>query len=292
MTDVVNLQQSALGAEDSGFRCRQSVRSALVIVPTYNENDNVAALTTAVLRVSPGLHLLFVDDNSPDGTGHTLDGIAARQGQVHVLHRDRKSGLGRAYVAGFRWALERDYEFILQMDADFSHDPADLPRLLGAATRADLAVGSRYVGGTRVINWSRVRLRLSRGAGLYVRLITGLGLSDPTSGFRCFRRSLFDAIDLDLIESNGYAFQIELAHRAWMEGLLIVEVPITFEERRVGQSKLSWGIILEAVWRVGALPVRSGFKRTPGVPHPRSVLQAIDSQLPAQTPQRKLKIDG
>ena len=258
------------------------MRSALVIVPTYNENDNVGAFTTAVLAACPGVHLLFVDDNSPDGTGDTLDAIAARHGQVHVLHRDRKSGLGRAYVAGFRWALERDYELILEMDADFSHNPADIPRLLGAATTADLAVGSRYVGGTRVINWSRVRLRLSRGAGLYVRLITGLGLSDPTAGFRCYRRSLLDAIDLDRIESNGYAFQIELAHRAWMQGFRIVEVPITFEERRAGRSKMSWGIVLEAVWRVGALPVRSGFKRTPGPSHPRSVLQAIDSQLPVQ----------
>ncbi len=242
-----------------------SMRSALVIVPTYNENDNVAALTAAVLAACPDVHLLFVDDNSPDGTGQTLDAIAARHDHVQVLHRDRKSGLGRAYIAGFRWGLQRDYQFILEMDADFSHDPADIPRLLAAADAADLALGSRYIGGTRVINWSRWRLLLSRGASLYVRLVTGLGLSDSTGGFRCYRRTLLEAFDLDRIESNGYAFQIGLAHHAWMHGFHIVEIPITFDERRAGRSKMSWAIVLEAIWRVPALLVRSGFSRQPGL---------------------------
>ena len=274
MMVLVGSQPSALSDERSALT---TGRSALVIVPTYNENDHVAALIAAVLGACPEVHLLFVDDNSPDGTGQTLDAIAEDHNQVHVLHRDRKLGLGRAYIAGFRWALARPYDFVLGMDADFSHNPADIPRLLEAATAADVALGSRYVGGTRVTNWSRARLLLSRGAGLYVRFLTGLGFADPTGGFRCYRRAGLEAIDLDRIVSNGYAFQIELTHQAWMRGFQGVEIPITFKERVAGRSKMSWAIIVEAIWRVPALLIRSRFRRKPGVPHPRSVRLQVPS---------------
>ncbi len=236
----------------------------LVIVPTYNEADQVAGIVAAVSEACPSAHLLFIDDSSPDGTGQTLDAIATHHDHVHVLHRERKSGLGRAYIAGFRWALNADYDFVLEMDADFSHDPADIPRLLEAATEADLALGSRYVSGARVVNWSRARLLLSRLAALYVRLVTGLPVSDPTGGFKCYRRAVLEQTDLDRITSNGYAFQIELSHSVWMRGFHVIEIPIVFEERRAGQSKMSWAIVWEAIWRVPALLVRSRFRRRPG----------------------------
>ena len=237
--------------------------SGLVIIPTFNERANVEALNGAVRAAAPDVDLLFVDDNSPDGTGVLLDELAERNPHLHVLHRDQKQGLGRAYIAGFQWALERDYAAILEMDADFSHDPRDIPRLLAAAETADVVLGSRYIGGIRVINWPLSRLILSRTAGYYVRAITGLPLSDPTGGFRCYRRTVLEHLDLDRITSSGYAFQIEMAHAAWMAGFQLAEIPITFEERRSGESKMGAAIVREALWKVWALWFAAGCRRTP-----------------------------
>lgn len=244
---------------------------SLVVIPTYNEKPNVAAIAAAVLASSPDSHLLFVDDNSPDGTGALLDKMAAENPHMQVLHRERKEGLGRAYLAAFQWALERDYEFILEMDADFSHNPADVAHLIEAAAQADLVLGSRYVGGIRVINWPLSRLILSRGAGLYVRLITGMPFTDPTGGFKCFRRHVLAQIDLDRVQSNGYSFQIEMTHQVWMKGFRVVEVPIVFEERRSGQSKMNRAIIVEALWRIWRIAYGCRFRRRPRAMHPLSV---------------------
>lgn len=244
---------------------------SLVVVPTYNEAANVAALVVATLRVSDTLDMLFVDDNSPDGTGQILEGIAAHHDRVHVIHGTRKAGLGRAYVSGFRWALARDYAYVVEMDADFSHNPADIQGLLRTTQRSDVTLGSRYLGGTRVVNWPRWRLFLSRGAAFYVRWVTGLPASDPTGGFRCYRRAVLETLALHDIRSDGYAFQVELAHQAWRHGFHVVDYPITFEERRAGASKMSWAIVIEATWMVGALLQRSGFQRRPGSVNPRSI---------------------
>ena len=225
----------------------------LIIIPTYDELQNVEPISQAVLKASPEINLLFVDDNSPDGTGQLIDKLLAKDERINVLHRQEKDGLGRAYLAGFKWALEHDYEFIFEMDADFSHDPKAIPQFLDAARDADLVLGSRYVGGIRIMNWPLSRLMLSQGAGFYVRIITGMPFTDPTGGFKCFRRRVLEAIDLDHINSNGYSFQIEMTHRAWMKGFKIVETPITFEERRSGESKMSKRIVFEAlaeVWRL------------------------------------------
>ncbi len=225
----------------------------LIIIPTYNERENVRAIAHAVLEGAPKANVLFVDDNSPDGTGDIADELAAVDERIHVLHRKSKDGLGRAYLAGFKWALERDYEFIFEMDADFSHDPKAILQFLDAAKNADLVLGSRYVGGIRIMNWPLSRLMLSRGAGLYVKIILGMPFTDPTGGFKCFTRRVLEAIDLDHINSNGYSFQIEMTHRAWIQGFKIVETPIVFEERRSGESKMSKRIVFEAlgeVWRL------------------------------------------
>ncbi|MGD9781701.1 MAG: polyprenol monophosphomannose synthase [Kiritimatiellia bacterium] len=244
----------------------------LVIVPTYNEKENAAAIAQAVLAACPEAELLFVDDNSPDGTGQLADRLAEANPRIHVMHRTQKQGLGRAYLAGFRWALERpEYRFVMEMDADFSHDPKAVPQLRAAAQDADLVLGSRYVGGIRVINWPLNRLILSTGAALYVRLITGMPFTDPTGGFKCFRREVLAAIPLDDIHSNGYSFQIEMTHAAWHLGFKIAESPITFEERREGQSKMSGGIINEALWMVWKLLARCGYRRRPRGVHPQSV---------------------
>ena len=236
----------------------------LVIIPTYNEADNVRPIAGAVLENLPEAHLLFVDDNSPDGTGALADGLAAGDARIHVLHRDAKDGLGRAYVAGFKWALERGYEFVFEMDADFSHDPKTLPAFVAAAeSGADLVLGTRYAGGIRVINWPLNRLLTSMGAGMYVRAITGLPVTDPTGGFKCFRRRVLEAIDLDAVRSNGYSFQIEMTHTAWWLGFRIGEVPIVFEDRRVGKSKFNAKIAREAFFMVWRLAARHGFRRRP-----------------------------
>ena len=244
----------------------------LVIIPTYNEKENAEAIAQAVLAACPEADLLFVDDNSPDGTGQLADRMAVENPRIHVLHRQQKQGLGRAYLAGFRWALERpDYRFIMEMDADFSHDPKAVPQLRAAAQTADLVLGSRYIGGIRVINWPLNRLILSTGAALYVRLITGMPFTDPTGGFKCFRREVLAAMNLDDIHSNGYSFQIEMTHTAWHLGFKIVESPIVFEERREGQSKMSGGIINEALWMVWKLLARCGYRRRPAGVHAQSV---------------------
>ncbi len=244
---------------------------SLIVIPTFNEKQNVASIATAVLSASTESHLLFVDDNSPDGTGALLDELAAGDSRIHVLHRSEKEGLGRAYLAAFAWALEQGYELIMEMDADFSHAPADVPRLIDAAAHADLVLGSRYVDGIRVINWPLSRLILSKGAAFYVRLITGMPFTDPTGGFKCFRRQVLQEIDLNRVQSNGYSFQIEMTHQVWMKGFRVVEVPIIFEERRSGQSKMNRAIVLEALWRIWRIAYQYGFRRRPRAKHPLSV---------------------
>ena len=246
------------------------MNDALVIIPTYNEKENALAIADAVLREAPWADLLFVDDNSPDGTGQILDGLAAREPRVHVLHRKGKEGLGRAYIAGFQWALERAYEFFFEMDADFSHNPADLKRLRAGAERADLVLGTRYKDGIRVVNWPLHRLLLSKGAAIYVRLVTGLPVTDPTGGFKCYRRAVLECIELPAIRSNGYSFQVEMSHTAWRAGFLINEVTITFEERREGASKMSGGIVREALLMVWKLLFRARLRRNNPARHPRS----------------------
>ena len=236
---------------------------ALIIIPTYDERENVESMTEAVLKQEPAANILFVDDNSPDGTGALRDRIAAREPRVFVLHRAGKEGLGRAYIAGFKWALARDYTLICEMDCDFSHDPAALPSLFKAAAEADLVLGSRYIGGIRVMNWPMSRLLLSTGAAQYVKLVTGMPVNDPTGGFKCFRRAVLESIDLDRITSNGYSFQIEMSHSAWMKGFTIKEVPIVFEDRRAGYSKMRANIATEALIMVLKLWARCGFRRSP-----------------------------
>jgi len=227
---------------------------ALVITPTYNERANVPTLVARVLAQDPRLEMLFVDDNSPDGTGDLIAEIAAREPRVHLLRRAGKLGLGTAYRDGFRWALARDYELILEMDADFSHDPGHLPEFLKAAERADFVLGSRYLDGkVTVVNWPMTRLLLSYGANIYARIVTGMQLWDATGGFKCFHRRVLAAIDLDAVRSNGYAFQIEMSFRAMQKGFRPVEIPIVFVDRTEGESKMSGHIVREAitmVWRL------------------------------------------
>ena len=227
---------------------------ALVIVPTYNERENIDRLIERALAQDERLELLIVDDGSPDGTGAVVDGIVATNSRVHVLHRPRKMGLGTAYLAGFKWALAGDYTYVLEMDADFSHDPIHLPQFLDAATKADLVVGSRYLQGrVTVVNWPIARLILSYGANIYARRVTGLELWDATGGFKCFRREVLAAIDLDHVRSNGYAFQIEMSFRAWRKNFRIVEIPIVFVDRSEGTSKMSFNVQREAFWMVWRL---------------------------------------
>ena len=227
---------------------------ALIIVPTYNERENIERLIERALFQDARLEILVVDDGSPDGTGAVVQGIAAVNSRVHLLPRASKLGLGTAYLAGFRWALERDYALILEMDADFSHDPVHLPQFLDAARNADLVVGSRYQQGrVTVVNWPIARLILSYCANIYARRITGLKLWDATGGFKCFRREVLAAINLDDVRSNGYAFQIEMSFRAWRKGFRIVEIPIVFVDRSEGSSKMSFNIQREAFWMVWRL---------------------------------------
>jgi dolichol-phosphate mannosyltransferase len=231
----------------------------LIVVPTYNELMNLPHIVPVILSQDPRLHILVVDDNSPDGTGALADRLGEIEPRVHTLHRANKEGLGKAYIAGFRWALERDYEIVFEMDADFSHDPDRLPDFLRAIETADLVIGSRYVKGVNVINWPISRLLLSLGANLYARLVTGLPLTDSTGGYKAFRRAVLEAINLDRVRSNGYAFQIEMSFRAWKKGFRVVEIPIVFTDRMEGQSKMNKGIVREAVWMVWWLRLRSLF---------------------------------
>jgi dolichol-phosphate mannosyltransferase len=238
-------------------------QKTVVIVPTYNEKDNLPALAQRVMGLPVPVDMLVVDDHSPDGTGELADELARKNPRLQVLHRAEKDGLGRAYCAGFHWALERDYEFIFEMDGDFSHHPDDIPAFLQAAQEADLVLGSRYRDGIRVINWPLKRLVLSLGAAKYVRVITGMPISDPTSGFKCFRRQALLSIDLAAVRSNGYSFQIELTHKIWRQGMKIVEVPIIFTDRFQGTSKMSRKIVLEALLMVWRLLLQNRFRRSP-----------------------------
>jgi dolichol-phosphate mannosyltransferase len=227
---------------------------ALVIVPTYNERENIRRLVDTVLRQDGRLEVLVVDDGSPDGTGQLVAELSAEDPRVHLLERAQKMGLGTAYIAGFRWALERDYRYVLEMDADFSHDPAHLPQFLSAIEDADVVVGSRYQPGrVTVINWPIGRLILSYSANLYARAVTGLPMWDTTAGFKCFRREVLEAIDFSRVRSNGYAFQIEMHFRAWKRNFRIVEIPIVFVDRTEGTSKMSKSIVREAIWMVWRL---------------------------------------
>ncbi len=237
--------------------------NALVIVPTYNEIENLGPMAERILRLPVQVDLLVVDDNSPDGTGRLADELAAQHSSIHVLHRAAKNGLGRAYCDGFLWALDRHYQFVLEMDGDFSHNPDDIPKFLEAAQNADLVLGSRYRNGIRVINWPLKRLMLSLGAAKYVQLITGLPISDPTGGYKCFRRETLQAIDLHAVRSNGYSFQIELTHKIWRKGMRIAEVPIIFTDRYQGTSKMSRKIVWEALAMVWRLWAQNGFRRQP-----------------------------
>jgi dolichol-phosphate mannosyltransferase len=238
----------------------------LIVVPTYNERENLPSLAQRLLALPVTVDLLVVDDNSPDGTGAVADELAAKHPPVHVLHRAEKKGLGRAYISGFKWALERDYEFVFEMDGDFSHNPDDIPLFLEAARGADLVLGSRYVNGIRIINWPLSRLMLSKGAAKYVKLITGMPFTDPTGGYKCFRRHALQAIKLDAVESNGYSFQIEMTHKLWRQGMRIVEVPIIFTDRFQGRSKMSKKIVREALWMVWRLWFQNGMRRRPNAP--------------------------
>lgn len=243
----------------------------VVVIPTYDERSTLPTVLARLRATVPGVHALVVDDASPDGTGALADELAAGDDRVHVLHRRAKAGLGAAYVAGFRWALERDYAVVVEMDADGSHAPEDLPRLLDAladdppGAGADLVLGSRYVPGGRVVNWPRHREWLSRGGNLYSQLALGVHIHDVTGGFRAYRRRVLDSLDLATVASQGYCFQVDLAWRAVRAGFTVVEVPITFTEREQGRSKMTGGIVREALWRVTVWGARHRLAQLRGV---------------------------
>jgi len=225
----------------------------LIIIPTFNEIENIERIVPLVLEKDPSINVLIVDDNSPDGTGRIADRMADQDERISVVHRQSKSGLGTAYITGFKFALENGYDLVFEMDCDFSHDPKYIVDFLRAVKDADLVLGSRYISGVNVINWPMSRLLLSYYANVYSRLVTGLPVKDATGGFKCFRRQVLQAIDLDRVKSNGYSFQIEMSFRAWKKGFKIKEIPIVFEDRKVGQSKMSKRIVREAVWMVWRL---------------------------------------
>ena len=235
----------------------------VIIIPTYDEKDNVRPIAEAVFQNLPDTHILFVDDNSPDGTGDILDAMSDDNSAIQVLHNEKKNGLGRAYIGGFKWALKNNYDLIFEMDADFSHDPIELPNFVKAAENADLVLGSRYVDGIRITNWPISRLILSKSASLYVRFITGIPTTDPTGGYKCYSRKVLETIDLDAIVANGYSFQVEISYKAWMHGFTLTDIPITFVDRRAGYSKMSGGIFKEAVWLVLKLALKNHFRRKP-----------------------------
>ena len=232
---------------------------ALIIFPTYNERENIEKIVHAVLPLDPRIHVLIVDDNSPDGTGDIADHLAQEQEKVFVLHRQNKDGLGRAYIAGFRWAIEQKFDYIFEMDADFSHGPEYIKDFLREIKEYDLVLGSRYISGVNVINWPIMRLLLSYYANVYTRIVTGLPLRDATGGFKCFRREVLEAIELEDVHANGYSFQIEISMRAWKKGFKLKEIPIVFVDRIAGTSKMSKKIVREAVWMVWRLRLKSMF---------------------------------
>ena len=230
---------------------------SLVVIPTYNERENIAKIIPVILLQAASLEVLVVDDGSPDGTGAVVREMMNGDGRIHLLERPSKMGLGSAYVAGFRYALEQSYDFIFEMDADFSHSPAEIPNFLDKAREFDLVIGSRYTNGVRVLNWPMQRLLLSYTANVYTRVMTGLPLRDATGGFKCYRRRVLEAIDLNKITSNGYAFQIEMSYKAWKKGFAITEIPIVFLDRQSGTSKMSRHIVREAFFMLWRLRFRS-----------------------------------
>jgi dolichol-phosphate mannosyltransferase len=252
---------------DGGQRRYGPLGKVLVIIPTYNEADNIRPIVTRLRAAVPDAHVLVADDDSPDGTGKIADELAAADDLVHVLHRAGKEGLGAAYLAGFAWGLEREYSVLVEMDADGSHQPEELPRLLTALGSADLALGSRWVPGGRVVNWPRSREVLSRGGSLYSRLLLDVPLRDVTGGYRAFRAETLQGLGMREVASQGYCFQIDLARRAVRAGYHVVEVPITFVERERGDSKMSRDIVLEALWRVPVWGLRQRLGKGPGHRH-------------------------
>ncbi len=233
----------------------------LVVIPTYNEAENIPKLIPAVLKQAPNIDILVVDDGSPDGTAAIVKEIMATNSSVHILERPGKQGLGTAYVLGFRYAIEHDYDFVFEMDADFSHNPNEIPVFLSTIKDYDLVIGSRYINGVRVLNWPMNRLLLSYSANVYTQIITGLPVHDATGGFKCYRIAALKTIDLDHIRSNGYAFQIEMSFKVWKKGFRLVEIPIVFADRRLGVSKMSKNIVYEAVFMLWKLRLRSILNR-------------------------------
>lgn len=229
---------------------------SLLIIPTFNEIDNIQRMLETLQQLYPELSILIIDDGSPDGTANVVKKFQETKSNLHLIQRTGKLGLGTAYVTGFRWALERDYNFVFEMDCDFSHDPAAIPELLNAAQKSDLVIGSRYIGGIRVINWPMKRLLLSYFASIYTQIITGMTIKDATGGFKCFTRKALKSLNLNNIFSNGYSFQIELNFKIWSQGLKVQEIPIIFYERRDGQSKMSGSIVHEAVFAVFRLRLK------------------------------------
>ena len=242
----------------------EQLEPVLVVIPTYNERDNIERIVSRLRAALPKAHALVVDDGSPDGTGAIADRLAAADDHVHVLHRTEKAGLGAAYIAGFRWALAEGYDVVVEMDADGSHAPEELPRLLTAARDADLVIGSRWVPGGQVRNWPVHRLLLSRGASVYTRILLRYPVKDATAGYRAYRRTVLEHLKLDEVASTGYCFQIDLGWQTWRAGFRVREVPITFTEREIGKSKMSRSIVTEALWRVAVwgLTSRSRSART------------------------------
>jgi dolichol-phosphate mannosyltransferase len=268
------------------------MNKTLVVVPTFNERENLPPLAKRLLSLPVQVDMLVVDDNSPDGTGRIADELAARHTSMHVLHRSEKNGLGRAYIAGFKWALENGYEFIFELDGDFSHNPDDIPMFLDAAQNADLVLGSRYLNGIRIINWPLSRLMLSKCAAKYVQVITGMPFTDPTGGYKCFRRRALEAIRLDEVRSNGYSFQVELTHRLWRQGMKVVEVPIIFTDRFQGHSKMSGHIIREAMVMVWRLFFQNKCRRKPTQAPPRMPPRGESTARPASVAAREKATTG
>ncbi|MBF8294981.1 MAG: Dolichyl-phosphate beta-D-mannosyltransferase [Bacteroidetes bacterium] len=236
------------------------MKRCLVIIPTFNEADNLPRLLPIILNLGSHFNILIVDDNSPDGTAKLVKEMQKTEQRIHLIERPGKMGLGTAYVAGFKFALANGFDYIFEMDADFSHDPAELPRLLAKAEEYDLVIGSRYIEGVNVVNWPMKRLLLSYFANIYTRVITGMPVRDATGGYKCFRRKVLESIDLDAIHSNGYSFQIEMNFKSWRKGFRVCEIPIVFVDRRIGVSKMSKKIVHEAVWMVWKLKIRSLFE--------------------------------
>lgn len=252
------------GGQDDGKRQYGPLGETLVIIPTYNEADNIKSIVSRVRAAVPTAHVLVADDNSPDGTGKLADELAVEDEYVHVLHRKGKEGLGAAYLAGFRWGIDHGYDVLVEMDADGSHQPEELPRLLTALKGADLVLGSRWVPGGRTVNWPKYREIISKGGSTYSRLLLDVPIRDVTGGYRAFRKETLQGLGLDEVASQGYCFQVDLARRAVESGYHVVEVPITFVEREMGDSKMSRDIVVEALWRVTAWGVGSRLEKLRG----------------------------